>query len=139
MGLTVFERLQYLAICGGLLIISILVANAVSFSVTGVLSHANLNIPGHRYRWLNYLVVTPNYHAHHHSIEEKFINFPETFPLWDILFGTFEMPKSNAVIYGIQDKEFSKQNGLMQTVDPFISAVKHFFVIGFSRQNRNQS
>ncbi|MCB0363205.1 MAG: sterol desaturase family protein [Bdellovibrionales bacterium] len=117
----------------------ILLANAISFSITGVLSHSNLDFPGYRLRWLNYLIVTPNYHSLHHSIEEKFVNFAETFPLWDILFGTFEMPKAKAVIYGIQDQEFSQQNGFMQTIDPFLTVTKFLFGTVSSKPGRNQS
>jgi sterol desaturase/sphingolipid hydroxylase (fatty acid hydroxylase superfamily) len=54
--------------------------------------HANLN-------WtlgpLKYVIATPVFHRWHHtSLEEGGnTNFASTFPLWDILFGTFRMPE----------------------------------------------
>ena len=54
--------------------------------------HANLN-------WtlgpFKYVVATPVFHRWHHTSREEGgdTNFAGTFPLWDILFGTFRMPK----------------------------------------------
>jgi sterol desaturase/sphingolipid hydroxylase (fatty acid hydroxylase superfamily) len=54
--------------------------------------HANLN-------WslgpLKYLIATPVFHRWHHTAVEHGgnTNFSGTFPLWDILFGTFRMPE----------------------------------------------
>ena len=54
--------------------------------------HANLN-------WtlgpLRYLIATPVFHRWHHTGLEQGgnTNFSGTFPLWDILFGTFRMPE----------------------------------------------
>ncbi len=68
--------------------------------------HANLN-------WtlgpFKYVIATPVFHRWHHtSLDEGGdTNFAGTFPIWDILFGTFRMPEgilpSN---YGIDDKNF---------------------------------
>ena len=57
--------------------------------------HANLN-------WtfgpFNYVLATPVFHRWHHtSLEEGGnTNFAGTFPIWDILFGTFRMPEGRA-------------------------------------------
>jgi sterol desaturase/sphingolipid hydroxylase (fatty acid hydroxylase superfamily) len=54
--------------------------------------HANLN-------WtlgpLKYVLATPVFHRWHHTAMEigGNTNFAGTFPLWDILFGTFRMPE----------------------------------------------
>src|SRR5215472_4909989 len=55
--------------------------------------HANLN-------WtlgpFKYVLATPVFHRWHHTMldEGGNTNFAGTFPLWDILFGTFRMPES---------------------------------------------
>jgi sterol desaturase/sphingolipid hydroxylase (fatty acid hydroxylase superfamily) len=71
--------------------------------------HANLN-------WtlgpLKYVIATPVFHRWHHtSVEEGGeTNFAGTFPLWDILFGTFRMPTGELPAnYGTDDPEFPGQ------------------------------
>ena len=55
--------------------------------------HANLN-------WtlgpFKYVLATPVFHRWHHTSLEQGgnTNFAGTFPLWDILFGTFRMPEN---------------------------------------------
>ena len=55
--------------------------------------HANLN-------WtlgpFKYVLATPVFHRWHHTAPEEGgnTNFAGTFPLWDILFGTFRMPEN---------------------------------------------
>jgi sterol desaturase/sphingolipid hydroxylase (fatty acid hydroxylase superfamily) len=65
--------------------------------------HANLN-------WslgpFKYLIATPVFHRWHHTSLEQGgdTNFAGTFPIWDILFGTFRMPKGELpVTYGADD------------------------------------
>jgi sterol desaturase/sphingolipid hydroxylase (fatty acid hydroxylase superfamily) len=54
--------------------------------------HANLN-------WtlgpFKYVLATPVFHRWHHTSLERGgnTNFAGTFPIWDIMFGTFRMPK----------------------------------------------
>ncbi len=54
--------------------------------------HANLNWTLGPFR---YLLATPVFHRWHHtSLEEGGnTNFAGTFPIWDVLFGTFRMPE----------------------------------------------
>ena len=68
--------------------------------------HANLN-------WtlgpFKYVIATPVFHRWHHtSLEEGGdTNFSGTFPVWDILFGTFRMPVGVLPEnYGVDDQEF---------------------------------
>ena len=65
--------------------------------------HANLN-------WtlgpFKYVLATPVFHRWHHTVLEEGgnTNFAGTFPIWDILFGTFRMPKGELpVTYGADD------------------------------------
>lgn len=80
--------------------------------------HANLN-------WtlgpFKYVIATPVFHRWHHtSLEEGGdTNFAGTFPIWDILFGTFRMPEGVLPEnYGVDDKEFPEGIG-RQLAYPF--------------------
>ena len=68
--------------------------------------HANLNWTLGPFR---YVIATPVFHRWHHtSLEEGGnTNFAGTFPVWDILFGTFRMPAGVLPEgYGTDDQEF---------------------------------
>ena len=80
--------------------------------------HANLN-------WslgpLKYVLAGPVFHRWHHTAADRggSKNFAGTFPLWDMLFGTFYMPKRALPdAYGIDDKEFPPSFGA-QLLYPF--------------------
>jgi sterol desaturase/sphingolipid hydroxylase (fatty acid hydroxylase superfamily) len=71
--------------------------------------HANLS-------WtlgpFKYVIATPIFHRWHHtSVDEGGdTNFAGTFPIWDILFGTFRMPAGELPAnYGTDDPEFPGQ------------------------------
>lgn len=55
-------------------------------------AHANLNVGFGPFWWL---LISPNYHRIHHSIERRHHNknFTNWFPVWDILFGTLYLPE----------------------------------------------
>ena len=59
-------------------------------SVT-LFSHSNIRVPTAIDRVLRYIIVTPDLHRIHHSVDprETDQNFGAVFPIWDILFGTF--------------------------------------------------
>lgn len=80
--------------------------------------HANLN-------WtlgpFKYVIATPVFHRWHHTALEEGgdTNFAGTFPIWDILFGTFRMPEGMLPEnYGIDDKQFPEGIG-RQLAYPF--------------------
>jgi sterol desaturase/sphingolipid hydroxylase (fatty acid hydroxylase superfamily) len=80
--------------------------------------HANLN-------WtlgpLKYVIATPVFHRWHHTGLEDGgnTNFATTFPIWDILFGTFYMPKDRLPAnYGAGDPALP-DGFVSQTVYPF--------------------
>lgn len=54
-------------------------------------SHANLRLPTSIDRWLRWIVVTPDMHRVHHSVEirETNSNYGFFLPWWDTLFGTY--------------------------------------------------
>ena len=68
--------------------------------------HANLNWTLGPFR---YVIATPVFHRWHHTAMEEGgdTNFAGTFPVWDILFGTFRMPEGVLPEnYGVDDKKF---------------------------------
>lgn len=56
--------------------------------------HANIRMGYGRLWWL---IISPDYHRIHHSIEARHRdkNFTNWFPIWDILFGTLHLPARN--------------------------------------------
>ena len=63
----------------------------VMLNATSMFSHGNIRIPPAIDRWLRWIVVTPDMHRVHHSIErqETDSNFGFNLPWWDRLFGTY--------------------------------------------------
>ena len=60
--------------------------------VFGSVVHANLNWT---YGPLRYVVASPVYHRWHHASDPavRDHNFAPTFPIWDLMFGTYYMPR----------------------------------------------
>jgi sterol desaturase/sphingolipid hydroxylase (fatty acid hydroxylase superfamily) len=80
--------------------------------------HANLN-------WtlgpFKYVIAGPVFHRWHHTAADRGggKNFAGTFPIWDLLFGTFYMPKKTLPdAYGIDDRSFPEGFGA-QMLYPF--------------------
>jgi sterol desaturase/sphingolipid hydroxylase (fatty acid hydroxylase superfamily) len=81
--------------------------------------HANLNWTLGPFR---YVLATPMFHRWHHTSREEGgdTNFAGTFPLWDILFGTFRMPAGRLPDnYGIEDQASFPRELAGQLVHPF--------------------
>jgi sterol desaturase/sphingolipid hydroxylase (fatty acid hydroxylase superfamily) len=87
----------------GVLLLSIVGFNPIALGIAGIFrlyalfSHCGGDMKG---GWLNYLFNTPEVHRWHHSVEfadaEKFrygCNFGVGVSFWDIVFGTFLLPK----------------------------------------------
>lgn len=69
--------------------------------VTGLFLHANV-----RWRWrpLHRIVITPEFHHWHHTNEADAhnTNYSVFLPLWDIVFGTYFMPRDRRPsVYGV--------------------------------------
>ena len=78
----------------------------VLLNATAVFNHANARIPLAADRWLRWIVVTPDMHRVHHSINynESSSNFGFNAPWWDRLFGTYrKQPRAGheAMIIGV--------------------------------------
>src|SRR5437773_7415272 len=63
----------------------------VLLNATAMFNHANASLPRVVDRWLRWLLVTPDMHRLHHSVEydESSSNFGFNLPWWDRLFGTY--------------------------------------------------
>lgn len=63
----------------------------VMLNATAMFNHANASVPEGIDRWLRWLVVTPDMHRVHHSVEydESSSNFGFNLSWWDRLFGTY--------------------------------------------------
>ncbi|MCW5658107.1 MAG: sterol desaturase family protein [Burkholderiaceae bacterium] len=63
----------------------------VLLNATSMFSHANIRLPAALDRVLRWIVVTPEMHRVHHSVEddETNSNFGFNLPWWDRLFGTY--------------------------------------------------
>ena len=63
----------------------------IALNATSMFNHSNLRLPIRLDRWLRLVVVTPDMHRVHHSVEddETNSNFGFNLPWWDRLFGTY--------------------------------------------------
>jgi len=63
----------------------------VLLNATSMFNHGNVSLPATVDRWLRWLLVTPDMHRVHHSIDddETNSNFGFNLPWWDRLFGTY--------------------------------------------------
>ena len=87
-------------------------------TATSAFVHANLN-------WtlgpFKYVIAGPVFHRWHHTLPDRGgnMNFAGTFPIWDLLFGTFYMPENELPdAYGIDDQSFPESFGA-QMLYPF--------------------
>jgi len=78
-------------------------AAAVVQTVIGLLAHANIRW---RFRPLWRIIMTPEFHHWHHANYPESIhtNYSVGLPLWDIIWGTYRMPRdARPAIYGNDD------------------------------------
>ncbi len=96
---------------------------AVFNQVIGALVHANLNWTWGPFR---YVIASPVYHRWHHVKDPAIYNtnFAPNFPIWDLMFGTYYMPKGELPRdYGV---EGAPTHFLASLVWPFREFVTRF-------------
>jgi len=79
-------------------------ALAAAQLVLGLFLHANVRW---KLRWLHRLIITPEFHHWHHTNERDAIwtNYSTFLPIWDLLFGTYFMPKNRRpMVYGVSEE-----------------------------------
>lgn len=85
-----------------------LAAYFLLYSVNGFFQHSNVRV---RYGWLNYLVGSAETHRWHHAKDPKTAscNFGSSTVIWDIVFGTWFLPKESSVgKIGIMNERYPK-------------------------------
>ncbi|MBT8419223.1 MAG: sterol desaturase family protein, partial [Gammaproteobacteria bacterium] len=80
----------------------------ILLNAMAMFNHGNIHLPGRLDRLLRRIVVTPDMHRVHHSVEadETNSNFGFNLPWWDFLFGTYRaQPRAGhkEMIIGIRD------------------------------------
>lgn len=77
------------------------------YAVNGFFQHSNLNL---KYGFLNYVVGSAETHRWHHARDPKlaYCNFGNTTIVWDLLFGTWYLPKDRKLEIGIPDRDYPK-------------------------------
>ena len=107
----------------------------VILNATSMFNHANVKIPAALDRFLRHIVVTPDMHRVHHSIEDDEINsnFGFNLPWWDRLFGTYRAePRAGhqGMAIGIRafrtDKWCSWLPGLLAI--PFVGKAQNYVI-----------
>jgi sterol desaturase/sphingolipid hydroxylase (fatty acid hydroxylase superfamily) len=80
----------------------------VTYSTNGFLQHSNIDL---RYGFLNYIVGSAETHRWHHSREprESNNNYGSTLVIWDLVFGTWFLPKGRSVeVLGLRETGYPK-------------------------------
>jgi sterol desaturase/sphingolipid hydroxylase (fatty acid hydroxylase superfamily) len=98
-------------------------------------NHGNIRIPAAIDRFLRLIVVTPDMHRVHHSVEddETNSNFGFSLPWWDRLFGTYRaQPRAghDNMTIGIHDyttpKQVSWLHGMLWL--PFVGRITDYVI-----------
>jgi sterol desaturase/sphingolipid hydroxylase (fatty acid hydroxylase superfamily) len=87
-------------------------------TATSALVHANLNWTFGPFK---YVLASPVFHRWHHTAPDRggSKNFAGTFPIWDLLFGTWYMPENELPdAYGVDEESFPQSFGA-QMLYPF--------------------
>jgi len=77
------------------------------YAVNGFFQHSNLRL---QYGFLNYVVGSAETHRWHHARDPKvaYCNFGNTTIVWDLVFGTWYLPKNRSLEIGIPDRDYPK-------------------------------
>jgi sterol desaturase/sphingolipid hydroxylase (fatty acid hydroxylase superfamily) len=95
----------------------VLIAYTPIITLYAIILHDNVNWS---YGPLRSIIASPVFHRWHHTREQEGLdkNFAGFFPLWDILFGTYYMPKDRLPTeFGIHEP--MPENILVQLTHPF--------------------
>ncbi len=87
-----------LAYCLGVSMELYIMLSVILNLIINISNHVNINYPptDQDFPWWGYIVVTPNFHAWHHTFSCRYdANLANVFSCWDLFFGTFETPWGN--------------------------------------------
>lgn len=111
----------------------------VLLNATAMFNHSNIRMPAALDRYLRLVVVTPDMHRVHHSIEdhEANSNFGFNLPVWDRLFGTYkDQPDAGheGMTIGIRDY---RKPGMVDRLDGMLLLPFFGKVSGYAINRRN--
>jgi sterol desaturase/sphingolipid hydroxylase (fatty acid hydroxylase superfamily) len=116
---------------GNITFVTILGANLFSFwfhLFGSNLRHSHIKL--NYWNWLEKILISPAQHQIHHSIKKEHHNknFGVALALWDFLFGSLHLSKSNEYIeFGISNKKHKYENNIIYLyISPFIGIYKIF-------------
>lgn len=107
----------------------------VLLNATAMFNHGNLRLPFKLDRVLRWLVVTPDMHRVHHSVEddEANSNFGFNLPWWDRLFGTYrDQPRDGhegmtiGIHYYRDPKQVDRLPGMLSL--PFVGKISEYAI-----------
>lgn len=99
----------------------------VIYSIKGFFQHSAVDV---RLGWLNYIISGPELHRWHHSkvIRESNSNYGNNVIVWDLLFGTFYLPKDRHVgDLGLFNRQYPTD---------FLSQMRAPFIKGLDKANK---
>jgi len=88
----------------------VLGAYFVFYAVNGFFQHSNVDV---RLGYLNYIISGPELHRWHHSVDvsEANHNYGNNLIVWDIVFGTWYLPKNREVSeLGVEELNYEKES-----------------------------
>lgn len=93
----------------------------VVFAAHSVFSHANIAIPPRVDRWLRLVIVTPDLHRIHHSVDPREYNgnYGQILPWWDWMFGTLRTVSAEQQMkmnFGVQELGDCNQASAMKLI-----------------------
>lgn len=106
----------------------------IILNAASMFTHSNIKIPTTIERIIRWLIVTPDMHRTHHSIDESETNsnFGFFISVWDRLFGTYiDKPKRGHIEMeiGLQDFREAKWQNLRWLIYlPFVSNIKSYAI-----------
>jgi sterol desaturase/sphingolipid hydroxylase (fatty acid hydroxylase superfamily) len=109
----------------------------VVFAAHSVFSHANIAIPERIDRWLRLVIVTPDLHRIHHSVNPREYNgnYGQILPWWDWMFGTLRTVSSeqqSELKFGIRELGDCSQASAMELM---LLPFRHFKALAPQGQN----
>jgi sterol desaturase/sphingolipid hydroxylase (fatty acid hydroxylase superfamily) len=109
----------------GVPVIAVAVYQIIS-TLTSVLSHANVRLPHTLDAAFGWVVITPDIHRTHHSIDrdDSNSNFSVCLSCWDRLFGTFRSAPKHGydnMVFGTESRTAADGTSLLRMLaDPFL-------------------
>ena len=103
----------------------VMIIYSTVFGIHSAFTHFNMLIPEKIDKYLSRIMVTPNAHRVHHSLDmnEGNSNYGQLFLLWDWLFGTYihrSNKELNNMIYGIDNTQSPQKTNIRQyLINPF--------------------